>query len=164
MYIKTLTKSHSIPGIIGFIGQKGRPHSNQSDIYLTLSPLSIFDQKYSEAGRVLSSMSVLENCDPTNLEFVEILPLFSYKKKQEYKKMKLLEDRFQFFKNVVNISGQKQLDDFVFEFEDAKQNFLTGAKEIHLTNINNNEQLKPDIWPNKIFPCNRHTRWGAIIG
>lgn len=50
---------HDKPGIIGMVKNKGRPHSNQSQFYLTLNPLKSFDGKFVAFGRVVSGYDVL---------------------------------------------------------------------------------------------------------
>lgn len=121
---------------MGFVGQKNKEHSNQSSLYLTLSPLTLFDTKYSECGRVLSSLRPLEYVDLGSLQIQEVIPLFSYEKKSEFSKKKLLEKRCKFFEKKVRLSGQYELENFIFETIENEKQYLTGPKELHISDVN----------------------------
>lgn len=126
---------------MGFVGKKNQEHSNRSSLYLTLSPLTLFDTRYSECGRVLSSLRSLESVDLESLRIHDVIPLFSYQKKTEYLKMQLLKQRSKFFPKTVILSGNIEFDNFIFETTKNEAEYLTGPERIKVSHVDCPEQL-----------------------
>ena len=120
---------------MGFVGKKSKEHSNQSSLYLTLSPLTLFDTSYSECGRVLSSLRPLEYVDLSSLKIADVIPLFSYQKKSEFLKKQLLEKRCKFFKKKIVLKNEFEFENFIFETIENEEQYLTGPEQIHISNI-----------------------------
>lgn len=120
---------------MGFVGRKDTPHSNGSSLYLTLSPLTLFDTRYSECGRVLTSLHALEAVDLGSLEIADVVPLFSYQKKAEFLKAQLLSQRCKFFPKAVSLSGNNQFENFIFETTENEAEFLTGPEKLRVANV-----------------------------
>jgi hypothetical protein len=126
---------------MGFVGKKNQSHSNQSSLYLTLSPLTLFDTLYSECGRVLSSLRSLESVDLHSLQIYDVIPLFSYKKKSEFSKIQLLRNRCKFFQKKVNINGNHEFENFIFETTESESQFLTGPESMSISNVTDPDLL-----------------------
>ena len=126
---------------MGFVGKKNQTHSNKSSLYLTLSPLTLFDTKYSECGRVLSSLRLLESVNLQSLKIYDVIPLFSYKKKSEFSKMQLLNNRCKFFKKNIVLNGNNRFENFIFETTENESVYLTGPESIHISNVSDSDLL-----------------------
>ena len=50
---------HNCEGIVGMVKYKGKSHSNESQFYITLNPLTVFDGRFVAFGRVVKGMNML---------------------------------------------------------------------------------------------------------
>lgn len=56
---------HDTAGLIGMVKSANKPHSNESQFYITLNPLRYFDNKFVVFGRVISGFSTIEKISST---------------------------------------------------------------------------------------------------
>lgn len=132
---------HSIPGIIGFVKDKKIIHSNRSQLYLTLSPIPIFDHKYSEVGRVLSSLDPLLLHQHSNISIEEVIPIMPYIKKEELKKHLLLRNRKKNFTSNISLNSEDDLTLFVNDYSENHTKYISGPINLKFKNIHNNSIL-----------------------
>ena len=140
-----LTLRHSMPGLIGFVGKKGQPHSNHSSLYLTLSPLSLFDRKYSETARILTTTLPFEKYSSPGcqdkLKIETVTPLFGYQPASLLRKRTLLQKRAPFFKERVGFLDEDAIINFVEECLPEQDRYLSGPKSLSFANIENQATL-----------------------
>jgi hypothetical protein len=86
-------------------------------------------------------MRALECVDLDSLSIHEVIPLFSYQKKSDYQKKILKAKRCKFFKKKIILDGKDELENFLFETIENKEEYLTGPQEMHLSNLTNPETL-----------------------
>lgn len=51
---------HDVNGVIGYVKENGKKHSNECQFYITLNPLKCFDKKFVAFGRVIMGYGVIE--------------------------------------------------------------------------------------------------------
>ena len=51
--------NHDSPGVVGMVKNNGKPHSNESQFYITLNTLKSFNGKFTAFGRVVSGLDIL---------------------------------------------------------------------------------------------------------
>jgi hypothetical protein len=108
---------------------------------MTLSPIPIFDHKYSEVGRVLSSLEPLQLHQNSNISIEEVIPILPYIKKEELKKNLLLRNRKKHFTRNVSINSENDLALFVNSFSEDHIKYISGPVNLKFKNIHNNSIL-----------------------
>mmetsp|Transcript_3498 Transcript_3498/g.3528 ORF Transcript_3498/g.3528 Transcript_3498/m.3528 type:complete len:309 (-) Transcript_3498:66-992(-) len=57
---ENFTVKHNTAGLIGSVKNRGKSHSNESQFYITLNPLSFFDEKFVAFGRVIKGFEIVK--------------------------------------------------------------------------------------------------------
>lgn len=138
-----------MPGILGFIPKKNQPHSNHSSLYLTLAPLPLFNRKYSETARILSStLPFLPFSDPAqqnSLKIVTVTPLSTYHPQPLLRKRNLLCERSPFFPENLEFKSEAAIleltESIISEKKERGRKFLAGPKSLSFEGIESSAAL-----------------------